>query len=87
MLTCLPVLNNLVYPATLTAIGLVGNAIILGSQIKEAKDELGNQIREVKADLNEVKAEVRDVRNDAKALIARQTGLELQLLKGCGRRR
>ena len=67
---CLPVLNNLVYSAALTAFGLVENAIILGNQIKDVKDDLGVQIKELKAD-------VKEVRHDIKGLIARQTALKL----------
>lgn len=65
------------YPAALTAFGLVGNAYILGNQIKDVRDDLGGQIKEVK--------------HDIKRLTDRQTEMELhdmsvaeKLLKDCG---
>ncbi len=64
------VLQNLVYPAALTAFGLVGNAYILGGQIKDVKDDLGGQIKELRGDMKEIKGDIR-------GLIRRQTELEI----------
>lgn len=73
------------YPAALTAFGLIGNAYILGNQIKDVRDDLGGQIKEMRGDLKEVK-------HDIKSLTARQTAMELhdmsiaeKLLKDCGK--
>ena len=48
MLIFLSVVSNLVYPAALTAFELVGNAFVLGGQIKDARDDLTGQINEIK---------------------------------------
>ena len=73
------------YPAALTAFGLVGNAYILGGQIKDVKDDLGGQIHEMKGNMKEIK-------DDIKGLIRRQTELEVQdmarvekLVMDCGK--
>ena len=76
LLICLSVLSGLIYPATLSAFGLTGNAYILRNQMKEAKDDLGGQIQEIKADLKGLK-------QDMKGLTARQREMELSMY-GCG---
>lgn len=84
------------YPAALTAFGLVGNAYILGNQIKDLRDDLGGQIKGVNDGLGgqilEVKDDVKEVKHDIKRLIARQTQMELRnrsveekLLRDCGK--
>lgn len=62
MLICLSVFTNVVYPAALTAFGGIGNAYILGGQIKDLGEDLGGQIREMDRDFNEVKNEIKSLR-------------------------
>lgn len=50
--------------------GLIGNAYILGGQIKDVKDDLGGQIHELKGD-------IKDMKNDIRGLIRRQLELEV----------
>jgi len=76
-----------VYPAALTAFGLVGNAYILGNQIKDVKDDLGGQIQEMRGDM-------KDVKRGVEGLTARQTEMELhdmsvaeKLLKDCSKKK
>ena len=83
------VLKNLVYPAGLTAFGLVGNVYILGGQIKDVKDDLRGQIKDVKDDLG---GQIREIKDDITGLIRRQTELEVQdmarvqkLVMDCGK--
>lgn len=71
LLICLSVLTNLIYPATLTLIGLIGNAYILGGQVKEVKDDLQG----MKSDLQWVKSGLQGVKSDVEALLARQTDI------------
>ncbi|MCJ1379752.1 hypothetical protein MMC17_002855 [Xylographa soralifera] len=80
--------THLVYPATLTVFGMVGNAYILGNQIKDVRDDLGGQIKDVKDDLG---GQIKEVNHEIKALTARQTELAIlemsiaeKLFKGCG---
>ena len=70
---CLLVLTNLVYPATLTVIGLVGNAYILGSPTQE-----------VKAELQEVKRDVRAITVRQNEISVRNMSIADKLLRGCG---
>lgn len=84
MLIYLSVLQSLVYPAALTAFGLVGNAYILGGLIKDLKDDLGGQFKEMKGDIKEIK-------HDIRGLIRRQTEREIhnmarvqRLVMDCG---
>ena len=79
------VLTQSLYPAVLTVVGLVGNTLMLGRQIKDVKDDLHSQIQEVEEDIKEA-------RNDIKRLVARQLDLELhdmsvaeQVFKDCGK--
>ena len=65
--------------------GLIGNAYILGGQIKDVKDDLGGQIREMKGDM-------KDMKGDIRGLLRRQQELETQdmarvekLVMDCGK--
>lgn len=75
------------YSAALTAFGLIGNAYILGGQIKDVKDDLGDQIHEMKEDMKEMN-------DDVRGLIRRQTELEIhdmarveKLVMDCGKKK
>ena len=77
------------YPAALTAFGLIGNAYILGGQIKDVKEDLGGQIKDVKDDLG---GQIHEMKDDIKGLIRRQTELEVhdmarveKLVMDCGK--
>ena len=72
----LSVLQTLAYPAALAACGLIGNAYILGGQIKDVKDDLGGQIKDVKGDMKEMK-------DDIRGLIRRQTEREVHDMAQC----
>ena len=72
----LSVLQTLAYPAALTACGLIGNAYILGGQIKDVKDDLGGQIHDMKGDMKDMKDDIRD-------LIRRQTEREAHVMAQC----
>lgn len=81
------VLQHLVYPAALTMFGLIGNAYILGGQIKDVKDDLGGQIKDMKGDM-------KDMKNDIRGLIRRQQELEnhdmarvQKLVMDCGKKK
>ena len=83
------VLQHLVYPAALTMFGLIGNAYILGGQIKDVKDDLGGQIKDVKDDLG---GQIREMKGDIRGLLRRQQELEThdmarveQLVMDCGK--
>lgn len=79
------VLQSLVYPAALTAFGLVGNAYILGGQIKNLKDDLEGQIHEMKGDMKEMKGDVRGlIRRQTELAIHDMTQVE-KLVMDCGK--
>ena len=76
----------------MTAIGLWGNAFILGGQIKEVKDEIKEVKHEVKDVKDELGGQIKEVKHYIKGLIARQTEMELhdmsvaaKLFKDCGK--
>ena len=78
---------NFIYPAALTALGMIGNAYILGGQIKGVKDDLGVQMGETKGDH-------RETEHDMKSLTARQTEMKIRDMavieksfKSCGKHR
>ena len=78
---------NFIHPTALTALGITGNAYILGDQIKGVRDDLGVQIEETKG-------EHRETKHDMKSLTARQTEMEFRDMavieksfKGCGKHR
>lgn len=93
-------MQNLVYPAVLTALGVAGNAYILGGEIKGMKDdlrglihEMKGDVEEMKGDLKEMKGDMEEMKDDIKGLI-RQTELEVQdmarvekLVRDCGKKR
>lgn len=86
------VLIKFVYPATLTALGIIGNAYILGNQIKALRDDLTVGIKEMELDLKEVKGDLKELKHDVKGLTAHQTELKLhhmfiaeRILKDCGK--
>lgn len=86
------VLIKFVYPAALTALGVIGNAYILGNQIKALRDDLSIGIKEIELDLKKVKSDLKEVKHDVKGLTAHQTELRLhhmfvaeKLLKDCGK--
>ncbi len=85
------VLQNLVYPAAITASGIAGNAFILGGQIKGIREDVTDQLKEVKEDIKE---QVKDVKDDIRELLHRQTELEIhdmariqQLVMDCDEKR
>jgi len=53
-----------VYPAALTALGVWGNAYILGCKIKDVEDRLSSWIKEVDSDLKMVNSELKMVNSD-----------------------
>ena len=83
----LSVLQTLAYPAALAACGLIGNAYILGGQIKDVKDDLGGQIKDVKDDLGgqikDVKGDMKEMKDDIRGLIRRQTEREVHDMAQC----
>ena len=81
---CLSVLTSLVYPAALMMLGLVGNAYILGGQIKDVRDDLRDDIG----------GRIQEVKLEVKSLSARQAMTEMhamalaeKLLMDCGKRK
>ena len=76
------VFQTVIYPAVLTTLGIVGNAVILGGQIKELRDDLRKEIGELRADvrkiIGELRADVRGVKADTLDLLRHQTDLERQ---------
>ena len=76
------VVTTFVYPAILTALGVTGNAYILGSQIKE----LGSQVKELGAQVKDVKGVLKEVKHDVKALVEMELHdmtVAEKLLRGC----
>ena len=76
MLIFLSVLTELVYPLAWTALGIIGNAYIVGGQLKDLKDDLSGQMKEIKGDFNEV----------VTAVELREMSFAEKLLKGCGKK-
>ena len=61
------------YPAALTAFGIIGNVYILGGQIKGLKSGLGTQIDELKGNLGNISEDLKEMRDDIRGLLHRQT--------------
>ncbi|KAL8932668.1 MAG: hypothetical protein Q9211_006183 [Gyalolechia sp. 1 TL-2023] len=81
-------LRHLVYPGIMAAFGIVGNAVILGGQMRDIQDELKGEIKDVWGEIKDVRGDLKDVRDelegdiqevkvDVKDLLRRQTELEL----------
>lgn len=80
------------YPLILTGIGILGNAYILGEQVKDVENKLEADHKVLGTDLKDVKQDVKDLQKDMKGLLvhqadqeARTTALMLRYMKGCGK--
>ena len=60
----MPVLSHLLYPVAIPAFSIAGNALILGNQLKEVKDEIQKDLEEVREDIKEVKKDIKGMKDD-----------------------
>ena len=64
------------FPAALTAFGVIGNAYTLGGRIDEIKDDLRGQFQEIKRDIQEMRRDLKEMKDDVRGPIRCQTELE-----------
>ncbi|KAL9028110.1 MAG: hypothetical protein Q9196_003472 [Gyalolechia fulgens] len=50
----------------MAAFGIVGNAVILGGQMRDIRDELKGEIKDVWGEIKDVRGELKDVRGELK---------------------
>lgn len=87
------------YPLVLTGMGILGNAYVLGEQIKDVENKLeadhkvlGTDLKDVQKDVRDVQEDVKDLQKNMKDLLVRQadqeawtTTLMMRYMKGCGK--
>ena len=76
MLIFLSVLSKLVYPVDVAAVGIMGNACILGAQLKDVRDELKEEMKEMN----------RSLTARLTTMEQRQMSFAETLLRGCRKR-